>query len=69
MKHKEPITFAGWIATFGVRKLAKRLGVDPSAVSKWAKGTAQPNLDHAATILELAGGKLSASDLKKGGAR
>lgn len=69
MKQKTTTTFPDWIREQGVNALARKLGVDPSAVSKWAQGKAQPNLDHAAAILALAKGRLKAADLKKGGAR
>jgi phage terminase small subunit len=65
----QPITFAGWIEEQGVNALARKLGVDPSAVSKWKKWTAQPNLDHATAILAMAKGRLKPADLKKGGSR
>jgi DNA-binding transcriptional regulator YdaS (Cro superfamily) len=57
--------FGAWIKAYGVRALARRLGVDPSAVTNWKKGRTQPTLDHAAEILKLAKGKLKPNDLKK----
>jgi hypothetical protein len=69
MSRKIPTTFPDWIREFGVNNLARECKVDPAAVSRWAKGTAQPNLDNATTILNLAKGRLKPSDLLKEGAK
>lgn len=69
MKHKQlrsPTAFTDWIRKHGVNALARELKVDPSAVSRWAKGTAQPSLEHAIEIISMSGGALHADDLTKG---
>lgn len=65
MKATQTTTFSAWIRVQGINALARKLGVDPTAVSKWANGKSQPNLEHAAQILSMARGKLKAADLMK----
>lgn len=73
MKHPtpNPTRFQEWIRAYGVKALARKMQLDPTSVSKWANGKGQPNLDHATVILQLAKGKLQASDLvmQKGGVK
>ena len=65
MKGTQTTTFSAWIRVQGINALARKLGVDPTAVSKWANGKSQPNLDHAAAIIAMSKGKLKPADLMK----
>lgn len=69
MKKQSTTTFPDWVREFGVRKLARALHLDASAVSKWANGCTRPSLEHAEAVLKLAKGRLKLADITKGGAQ
>lgn len=58
--------FAKFVGTYGVRRLAKELGVDQSVIYHWIRGVVRPVPDRAAAIQRLAresGRRLTIADI------
>lgn len=53
-KAKKPTTFQHFILVFGARKLARRLGIDETAVSHWMNGRSIPDPKNALKVQRIA---------------
>lgn len=66
MKSRHRNIFIQWVNEYGRMKLAKDLGIDPSAVSHWRRGQ-HPTIHHMKKIVKLSKGKVRYEHIIDGG--
>lgn len=62
-KRKKKNPFPDWVRGYGIRRLARDLGLDQTTTSKWANGKSTPGGKNRAAVLKLADGAITAEDL------
>lgn len=58
--------FIEWVNTYGGVRLAKELGIDPSTISHWRRGTA-PKVEHMRQIRAISKGVVTYDHIIDGG--
>ena len=58
-----PEKFIDWLIRMEPNRVAKKMGLDPSAVRHWRLGTGLPSPKHMRTLVELSGRALSYEEM------